>query len=67
MIYLINIATDGKNVISAKCTEEAGADELTKNLKDVGIDVYRVGWLCYWLQKHSFYKMAAAIAPMSNP
>lgn len=67
MIYLINIATDGVGAISAKCSEESGADILTQNLKDAGIDVYRVGWFCYWLQKHSFYKMAAAVAPISNP
>jgi hypothetical protein len=67
MIYLINITLDGRNAISAKCTNEDGATELERSLKSAGIDVYRVGWLCYWLQKHSFYKLAAAIAPMSNP
>lgn len=66
MIYLINICSERESVISAKCSKEEGAEHLTKELKAIGIDVYRVGWICYWLQKHNFYKLAAVLSPMSK-
>lgn len=67
MVYLINICSTYENVISAKCSTEDGAKELIKSFKEIGIDIYRVGWFCYWLQKNSFYGLAAVLAPISNP
>jgi len=67
MVYLINICSKHENVISAKCSTQECANELIKSFKESGIDIYRVGFLCYWLQKHSFYGLAAVLAPLSNP
>ena len=66
MIYLINFAHDGKNIVSARCRTEEEANTLTKSLAECDIYMFRVGWFCYWLQKHSFYKLAIVIASMTN-
>ena len=66
MIYLINIYT-GDKVVAAKTNTRESADKITEAFKDLGVDVFPVGWFCWWLQTHRFVRLAAVLAPLSNP
>lgn len=66
MIYLINIS-DGYNIVYCKFENSLTAKIFTEDMKEIGIDLYEVNFIAYWLQKHSFFKLAALFAIVIGP
>lgn len=53
--------------MSCKFENRLTAKIFTEDMKEIGIDLYEVNFIAYWLQKHSFFKLAALFAIVIGP